>query len=401
MLELRLTGPEGNNPLGFLTALGVMLTLEDAGYQARLGWNGITPLISASVSGFAECETEEERQALYIEALYRKLRREPGHRAAEAEQARKEMERAKTTVKKKQDEIKARKLNRDAAREARHLEVEPLQEIVRRKETAFKRTLVESAADPSVTLGKNLTETNDELIKHAATACERSRPTDRRWVDLTAAYGVADPTHPEERMFASPWALVSGSGHQDFLSSIEELMIQCTGTHLRHALFEVWRPMDEKYSLRLDMGDDRRYALMDRDPAGGDNKPYTLWGANRLAFEALRFFPAMPLRGGMGVRAWRAMNRNWQENCRVRWPLWRPPIGSAAIRSLLGLRDLWLDDSASREKLTGIGVYAVMESRRIAVGNAPNQKFNLTPATPMWISSFRPKSRGVEQHGQA
>ena len=146
-------------------------------------------------------------------------------------------------------------------------------------------------------------------------------------------------------MLASPWVLVNGSGHQDFLSSVEELMVACTPEHFRQALFGPWNPQDEKYSLRLDAVDDRRYALMDRDPTSSNNKPRTLWGANRLAFEALRFFPAMPVRGGMGVRAWKSSNGNWQENCRVRWPLWRQPVGVASIQSLLGLRDLWLEDA--------------------------------------------------------
>jgi hypothetical protein len=125
-------------------------------------------------------------------------------------------------------------------------------------------------------------------------------PTSRRWADLAAAYGIADPAQPTERMLASPWALISGSGHQDFLSSVQELMHRCSVDHLTRALFGPWEPTDDKYSLRLDAGDDRRYALMERDPSG--NKPFTLWGANRLTFEALRFFPCLPARDGMAVR---------------------------------------------------------------------------------------------------
>jgi len=133
---------------------------------------------------------------------------------------------------------------------------------------------------------------------------------------------------------------------------------------------------------------------MDRNPTATGNEPRTLWGANRLAFEAVRFFPAMPIRGGMGVRAWRAFHGKWHEDCRVRWPLWRQPISAASIQSLLELRDLWLDDAATREGLNGLGPHAIMESRRIAVA----KKHSLTPATPVWISSFReraPSESGV------
>jgi hypothetical protein len=384
VLEFRLTGPEGNNPLGFLTALGAVLTLDDAGHVARLGWDSISARLDARFDGLATAETEEERRALLIDVLYKKLLRKRGEQAVQAARTRKEMESAQTAVKKKGEEIKRRRIDREAAKEVRRRELHPLQEDLSRKVAAFNTALVESAADPSVALGKNLTEPNARLIDYLTAACKQSRLTDRRWVDLAAAYGVGDPSNPDGHMRASPWALIKGDSRQNFLTSVEELMVQCSAKHLRHALFEPWNPQDEKYSLRLDSADDRRYALMDRNPTAKGNEPRTLWGANRLAFEALRFFPAMPIRGGMGVRAWRAINGEWQENCRVRWPLWRQPIGAASIHSLLGLRDLWLEDPAARDRLDNLGVHAVMESRRIAVG----KKHSLTPATPVWISNF-------------
>jgi hypothetical protein len=70
----------------------------------------------------------------------------------------------------------------------------------------------------------------------------------------------------------------------------------------------------------------------------------------------------------------------------VRWPLWDKPIAMPVLGSLLGLRDLWLDDdAAARHRLRGLGVRAVVESRRIAVGEGANKKYNLTPVTPIWV----------------
>ena len=385
MLEFRLTGPRGDNPLGFLTSLGTLVTLEDAGRSASLGWDGLTPTLSVrpDLQPNRPPDDEEERRTLLIAVLHKELRRERGAEAAYTQQAKKEMEQAKKSRKKKLEEIKRRKLDRQARRN----ELAPLDAEVDAKVAAFKQSLAKSAADPCVMLGKNLTEPNAALIQHLSAACERCSPADRRWVDIAAAYGLADPTRPEERMWPSPWALVSGSGHQNFLTTVEDLMVLCEASHLHQALFGPWEPRDKKYSLRLDTADDRRYALMDRDPTDEGNKPHTLWGANRLAFEALRLFPAIPVGGGMGVRSWRTAKQNWQEGCRIRWPLWRPPSGIAAIQSLLGLRDLWVDDSVARDRLRGIGVHAVMESRRIAVGQGTNRKFNLTPPTPVWFSN--------------
>jgi hypothetical protein len=384
MIEFRLTGPRGDNPLGFLTSLGALVTLEDMRHYASLGWDGVTPRLlvnSFSLSG-GPLNTDEERRQALVDFLHKALRRERGQDAAGIQQAKKEMEQAKTTLKKKLEDIKSRKLGREEARQARRQEQDPLEKEIREKTAVFKRHLAKSAADPSVTLGKNLTEANAELIEHVNAACEQCCAPDRRWVDLAAAYGVADPALPNKRMMASPWALIRGDSRQDFLVSVQELMVGCTAEHLSQALFGPWEPKDEKHSLRLDAAEDRRYALMDRNPTARGNEPLTLWGANRLAFEALRFFPAMPVGGGMGVRAWRATNANWQEGCWVRWPLWRRPVGTAAIQSLLGLRDLMLEDPAARDRLRGLGVHAVMESRRIASG----RKYSLTPATPVWVS---------------
>ena len=388
MVEYRLDGPRGDNPLGFLTALGALVTLEDAGHGAALGWRGVTPRLLVKFNSVLSDlpEAEEGRRRVLAEILHKLLRRERGESAEKVEQAKKEMERAKTAVKKKHEEIRKRKLDRVALKKARELELEPLEQVLKEKTEAFKEHLAGSAADPSVTLGKNLTEANARLIAHAAAACERCSTADRRWADLAAAYGVADPAVPGEWMTASPWALVSGSGHQDFLSSAEQLMFDCAPAHLSRALFGPWEPQDEKYSLRLDTADDRRYALMDRDPTASGNKPLTLWGANRLAFEALRFFPAMPARGGMAVRGWRAIGGDWQEGCRVRWPLWGEPVGVAVVQSLLGLPDLWLEETRAAARLRGRGVHAVMESRRIAIGQGANRKYNLTPAAAVWVS---------------
>jgi hypothetical protein len=198
-------------------------------------------------------------------------------------------------------------------------------------------------------------------------------------------------------MIASPWALIRGDSHQDFLGNVQALMVACTPDHLRRALFGPWEPRDERYSLRLDSREDRRYALMARDPTASGNNPLTIWGANRLAFEALRYFPCLPVRGGMGVLAWRADDVKWQDDCRVRWPLWEEPVAGDVLRSLLGLRDIWLDEQiAARRRLRGLGISTVMESRRIAVG-ATNKKYNLTPAVAVWSTSAATPAVGRSQ----
>jgi hypothetical protein len=359
MPEFLLTGPRGDNPLGFLTALGALITLEDAGHDARLAWNGVRPRLTID----AGCPTEEA----LVEILHSVLHRKRVAGADETEQVEKELKQAKASLKKKKRQ-----------------EVEMFERTVREMEVAFKGLLARSGADPSVTLGRNLNMSNIELIRHARLACEQSRENGRRWADLTAAFGVGDPSSETDRMLASPWALVSGQ--QEFLGNIEQLMIRCTADHLYRALFGPWELRDKEFSLRLDASEDRRYALMAKDPTRRDNAPPTLWGANRLAFEALRSFPAMPVRGGMGVRGWRPAQKDgqigWREGCRVRWPLWDPTVGVSVLSSLLGLGDLWSEDPSARVRLRGFGVRAVMESVRISVRDYGN----LTAAAAVWTT---------------
>jgi hypothetical protein len=54
------------------------------------------------------------------------------------------------------------------------------------------------------------------------------------------------------------------------------------------------------------------------------------------------------------------------------------------ISTILAGRDIWRDDPESRRRLRARGVFAVFQTRRIAVGRAPNQKLNFTPVVPVW-----------------
>src|SRR5206468_11895818 len=93
------------------------------------------------------------------------------------------------------------------------------------------------------------------------------------------------------------------------------------------ALFEPWGYRDEKLTMRWDPLDDRRYALMDRDPTASDNKSTTVWMANLLAYRALAFFPCAP--GGRGLDA-----AGWNGDAELHqftWPLWERPLSRDTI----------------------------------------------------------------------
>ncbi len=366
--EFRLSGPQGNNPLGFLTALGSLVVLSDGCSGSSLRWDGLVPCLRLSHDDSPRSEDE------LVNSLYAKL-----HRVREQDEGfahvKKAMDQAKTAVKKKAEEIKKRQLGRADAKGVRLIELEPLRAEFLEQKSKYRVTLRKSAADPSLILGKNLTESNADFVEFVILASEGCSSGARRDADLASAFGVGDPNSPADTMKGSPWALIRGDGRQNFLETVEQLMVGCTAQHLKRVLFGPWSLTDEKYSLRLDPCEDRRYALIDRNPTGTGNEPKTSWGANRLAFEAFRVFPAVPIRTGMGVLAWR------KETC-VRWPLWTSPLGIPVIQSLMSLPDLWLDKPAHPSRLRGIGVHTVMESQRMSVG----KKFSLSPATPVFIA---------------
>lgn len=312
--------------------------------------------------------------------LWDRLRREPGKDLKKAEQAKRAFEGARTRVKKKREEIKRRRLPRAEAAAVRHAEVEPLEQKASQLRQAWRTRLADNAPDPVVSLGANLNVSDAEFRAFCADAATQSAARNRTSADFCAGFGAESGRNDESRMEATPLALIHGTGHQDFLGSAQELMVQCTADRVRRALLESWSFEDEKYSLRWDPFEDRRYALMAQDPTAPGNKPRTVWAANRLGFEALPLFPCVVSEAGTETLCVR------KENGRTfwHWPLWRPFLTLDTVRSLLTLSELTHADAIAVGRLRARGVTAVYRTERIAVGSGTQKYLNLTPAVPLW-----------------
>lgn len=405
-MELKLTGPRGDNPLGFLTALGVLATLEDAGVQAELRWNVLSPTVRFDPPSDGRPEPEwdacepgncpvghgmpDPDVTKLLNILARKL-----HRAAPLEdrarveaEAKRRMETVKAEIKKATKRIKDRYPGpqmREERQRALEREVRPLQQQLANVREEYLQARRNSGIDSAVTLGKNLAATNREFIDFLdSLLSESSSDARRRSLALAASYGLCDPNRPSDEILPTPWALITGAGHQDFLDTVGELMVRSTACHIARAILGPWEPKDERYSLRLDPSEDRRYAMMASDPTSFGNRTLTLWGANRLAFEALRFFPAYPAaRNGIAVVAWRpSSGGGYRSDAQVRWPLWSPWLSASEIRSLLALPELFSESQPARLALRLRGVFGVIASRRIQI----DKYFNLLPGTPVWMS---------------
>jgi hypothetical protein len=291
-------GPDGGNLLGFLSALGALITLSDAlpdrdvrlGWTRRLAWRPILRV-------YPPCEPDE---------LIGALQRELGRHVDAPEFAR---------------------LGRDL----------PV------KAEAF-RAFAQEARD-LVLAGK------------------------RRTAEFAAAYGSESITTGAD-IADTAFRTMSGAGHQHFLKEMRRL-VEVTGEdHLREALFEPWRYGDTGPSMRWDPVDDRRYALRPDNPATSRRFPIrTVRGANRLAVEGLRFFPAVPLGRALVTVGFGAPGSDAER--RLRWPIWEGFISCSPVKSLLTHPDLW-GSPLLRDRLRLIGVREVFECRRLTEGRFRN-----------------------------
>ncbi len=214
-------------------------------------------------------------------------------------------------------------------------------------------------------------------------AAQTATATDRAAADFLAALGsdvVETQVNGKKNGLIADTALrnTSGAGHQHFIGTMRTLIADTTIEHLHKTLFETWRYDDplKNHSLRWDPMDDIRYALRWDNPKGDKNRKLSgsMWGANRLAIEALPMLPTIPVKTRLettGFTQHKGQGTIWS------WPLWNTPIGLDEIRSLLS-HPMLMNETPDRHALLAIGVMEIYRCRRITQGKYRN----FTPAQP-------------------
>lgn len=368
---LVLTALDGANPLGFLAGLGVLAVLpRDAYREVRLGWKRSVTW-QAVLSGVSPNDSDS-----LCEILANELRGNDVSADAEGlrQAAQATFDAAKKAMKDKQTEINTRHLSRKERIEAIKEEVGPLKTILDDQRKKWLEALKEAVPRPELAIGKHIDCTADEYREHAAGFLDKFGSVGREPLDLLAAF-ASDGCLDKGRVVATPFCFITGSGHQYFLDTARQLMELVTAERVRSTLFGSWTYADEKLSMRWDPIEDRRYALMDRDPTATDNKCRTVWVANLLAYRALALFPSAPRAGYLATTGW---DRSAGEPT-FTWPIWEHPIGLHAIRSLLLLREL-TSGAPDHPALRARGVVATFRARRVQVGRPPLHKINFSPA---------------------
>jgi hypothetical protein len=235
--------------------------------------------------------------------------------------------------------------------------------------------------EPFRGLGENLTVKPEVFSGVVRAQAATASPGDRRAADFAAAFGCE--IFEDEKRGRIPFTdlcFITGSGHQDFLGTARGLERECQPEHLQEALFGPWRYADRSLSLRWDPEDAKEYALQWENPSTVGVT--SVWGANRLAFEALPLLPAMPGDRGLRTTGFATLDRAHE----FTWPIWTQAAGCGTVRSLLACRDLQVDPSdeeeqeRARARLRAMGVEEAFRAQRIRIGQGANFKVSFRPA---------------------
>lgn len=364
-----LNGLDGANPLGFLAALGVVVSLAEAhAGEPKLRWkrgHRWVPVLEGT-----DAEDEEGLARLTAGSLQgTSIAGDAERRRTEAQCA---MEKAKKAIKNKSEEIRRRGLRGAARSEAIERELRPLEQDHEEKRRVWLAALREAVPRPELSLGKRIDCTAEEYRAHAAALAEQARLTTRGPLDLLAAFGTdACRQARSDSIEPTPFCFITGSGHQFFLETARDLIGRVTVEGVSRALFGPWDYRDQGLSMRWDPIEDRRYALMAGDPS--DNKARTMWMANLLAYRALALFPTAAVGRRLAAAGWDGRARTFT------WPLWEHPLGVDSVRSLVQLRDL-IEERPDSGGLRARGIVAAYRARRIEVGTGVNRKVNFSPA---------------------
>lgn len=371
MNELELTALDGANPLGFLAALGTLRVLSETDPAIKLGWRARARWVPFLTSSKPLAESE------ILQRLATRLRGKPvdAKKVKLREATQERFDSAKTRLKEAVAAFKRLNLRRGKERDtARENGIVPFEQAFTAAREEFLAALPESVPSAELALGQRPDCTIEEFRRHARTMTKDARITSRATPDMLASFGVELSGSDDEKIEPTPFSFLSGAGHQWFLDTARELMAEVSETKLREALITPWSYDDEKLTMRWDPLDDRRYALMDRDPTATDNKSTTVWMANLLGYFALAFFPCAPTSRGSATACW----TDTEEMPHFRWPLWVSPLSADSVRSLLTHASLAsADDELSTRELRARGIAAVFSCRRLR-----NGKFtNFSPAT--------------------
>jgi hypothetical protein len=233
----------------------------------------------------------------------------------------------------------------------------------RARRADFLEKLNVAAARPELSIGKKV-DLSAEEFRSKAESFFHDAELGSSAIAMLA--GLATESCNDKQCPRTRFDFIDSSGQLAFLEAVLQLMSNATPERLEATLFQTWKRADEKYSLRFDPVEDRRYALLDRDPTASNNKSTSEWMANLLAYRALSLFPCAITQRGSETTGWAEHSGTW---C-FTWPVWEQPLALETIRSLLTHRELITPHPSAL--LRRVGVRAAYRVRRVSNGDYVN-----------------------------
>jgi hypothetical protein len=228
-------------------------------------------------------------------------------------------------------------------------------------------------AEDFTSIGKNLTVPKGALKEFVTRAHRAAKSKDRRAADFASSFGCEICVQEgKDRIEYTDLCFITGSGQQDFLGTIKALQQCVTAKHIYDALFGEWKA-EKGLSMRWDPSDASEYALQWDDPS--PKGAQAVWGANRLAVEALPLFPTAPVTNGLRTTGF-SRRRGRDE---FTWPIWEHSIGLGSVRSLLSFPELQ-EDAPERPRLLAMGIREIYRAQRVRIGQGANFKVSFRPA---------------------
>ena len=194
----------------------------------------------------------------------------------------------------------------------------------------------------------------DEYRKHAMAALVDAAPGERDAADWFAAFG-SDLVTEDGVVASTPFDMTVA--RQNFLADVRSVAISLAGgdavAAFDEALFGPWQYNDDQHSLGWDPSTMRLGAFTPEAPTNMKTKR-SVRAAVWLAFESLPLFPCFAQAGALRTRG---VRRERRRDVMV-WPVWSHPLSIDAVRTLIGLDELWERPDLAFER----GVEAVYES---------------------------------------
>jgi hypothetical protein len=356
---LDLPALDGANPLGFLAALGTLSVLSETDPTLKLGWHARARWVPflASTRPFEESDV--------LQRLATPLRGQAVDPMAERkrELSQRRLNGAKRQMEEAKKALKSLNLRGNHLKTERERMVEPLRIRFEKRRQIVRGRRNVSVPSPELAIGKKVDLSADEF-RSTADSFFQGGESGTSAIAMLAA--LATESCNSERCPRTRFDFIDSSGQLAFLEAVLHLMGHSTPERLKAALFESWKRADEKYSLRFDPVEDRRYALLDRDPTAGNNKSTSEWMANLLAYRALSLFPCVISQRGTATTGWAEFDETW---C-FTWPIWESSLSVETIRSLLTHQELAASKPA--DSVRRIGVAAAYRTRKVANGDYVN-----------------------------